>query len=183
MFERFTEDARQTVVLAQEQARELHHGWIGTEHLLLGLVALDGSSSAAVLASHGLTTTSVRQAVLAFVGEEDIDAEALGTLGIDLEAVRTSVESAFGPGALNPRPRPRGRNREPSGHIPFSGRAKKVLELSLREALALKSGSIADGHILLGLIREGEGLATKVLHDAGIDLQDLRAEVIAALVS
>jgi ATP-dependent Clp protease ATP-binding subunit ClpA len=182
MFERFTQDARQTVVLAQDEARQLHHGWIGTEHLLLALTSLEGSSSAAVLAAHGLTRESVRRAVLAFVGGDDLDAEALGTLGIDLDAIRSSVEAAFGPGALDT-DRPGRRNPEPKGHIPFTARAKKVLELSLREALALKSKSIADGHILLGLLREGEGLAAKVLHDQGVDLQELRGEVTAALAA
>jgi ATP-dependent Clp protease ATP-binding subunit ClpA len=178
MFERFTNDARQTVVRAQEEARRLHHGHIGTEHLLLGLVALD-TPSGAVLGRHGLTHDSVVEAVAGYVGD-DLDAEALTTLGIDLNAVRSTVEATFGPGALHAAgPRPGAR----SGHLPFTPRAKKVFELSLREAIALKSRSIADGHIALGLLREGEGLAMKVLADRGIDVADLRRDLTAALAS
>ena len=180
MFERFTDDARQTVVHAQEEARKLHHGWIGTEHLLLGLLDLHGSATATVLVAHGLTSASVLQDVVAYVGNDDLDAAALTTLGIDLEAVRSSAEAAFGPGALRPigSSKPR---RAPSGHIPFTARTKKVLELSLREALAAKATSIADGHIALGLLREGEGLAMKIIHDRGIDPDELRREITTAL--
>jgi ATP-dependent Clp protease ATP-binding subunit ClpA len=178
MFERFTEEARQVVVRAQEEARGLHAHHIGTEHLLLGLLD-QHSPTAAVLARHGLTRESTVASISAFTGAEGLDAAALGTVGIDLDAVRDSVEAAFGPGALDA---PRGR-REPKGHIPFTPRAKKVLELSLREALAGKSKSIADGHIALGLIREGEGLAMKVVHDRGIDAGELREEIRTALAS
>src|SRR4051794_24495125 len=132
MFERFTEAARQSVVLAQQEARELHSGRIGTEHLLLGLLDQPGSAGGAVLARHGLSRESVVEAIRTFSRGDGLDAAALGTVGIDLDAVRDSVEAAFGPGALDgPR-----RGRQATGHIPFSPRAKKVLELSLREALA-----------------------------------------------
>jgi ATP-dependent Clp protease ATP-binding subunit ClpA len=178
MFERFTEEARQVVVRAQEEARRLRSSHIGTEHVLLGLLDQD-TPTAAVLARHGLTRESTVAAIRAFTSAEGLDAAALGTVGIDLDAVRDSVEAAFGPGALDV---PRGR-REAKGHIPFTPRAKKVLELSLREALALKSKSIADGHIALGLIREGEGLAMKVVHDRGIDAGTLREEIRTALAS
>jgi ATP-dependent Clp protease ATP-binding subunit ClpA len=177
MFERFTEDARQVVVQAQDEARQLRHHHIGTEHLLLGLLGRQGSPTAAVLLRHGLTRESAVAAIRAFTDTEGLDAAALGTVGIDLDAVRDSVEATFGPGALDGP----GRGREPRGHIPFTGRAKKVLELSLREAIALKSGSIADGHIALGLLREGQGLAVKVLADRGIDTEALRREIRAAL--
>jgi ATP-dependent Clp protease ATP-binding subunit ClpA len=124
----------------------------------------------------------VTEAVVAYVGNDDLDAAALTTLGIDLEAVRSSAEAAFGPGALRPigSTKPR---RAPTGHIPFTGRAKKVLELSLRESLALKATSIADGHIALGLLREGEGLAMKIVHDRGIDTEALGREIRTALSS
>jgi ATP-dependent Clp protease ATP-binding subunit ClpA len=178
MFERFTEEARQVVVRAQEEARRLRSSHIGTEHVLLGLLDQD-TPTAAVLARHGLIRESTVAAIRAFTSAEGLDAAALGTVGIDLDAVRDSVEAAFGPGALDV---PRGR-REAKGHIPFTPRAKKVLELSLREALALKSKSIADGHIALGLIREGEGLAMKVVHDRGIDAGTLREEIRTALAS
>jgi ATP-dependent Clp protease ATP-binding subunit ClpA len=110
------------------------------------------------------------------VGADALDADALATLGIDLDAVRSTVEASFGPGALDPRPG-RGKRRLQSGHIPFSGRAKKVLELALRECLARKDVSITDAHIMLGLIREGQGLAVKVITDRGIDLERLRREI------
>lgn len=178
MFERFTTEARQAVVGAQHEARRLHSGRIGTEHLLLALLGRP-TPSAAVLARHGLTRDQVSEAVRHYVGDGDIDAEALTALGIDLDAVRSSVEASFGPGALDRRPDERGR----AGHIPFTPRAKKVLELSLREALAMKSKSIADGHIALGLLREGEGLAMKVLADRGVDTVELRRDLTAALAA
>jgi ATP-dependent Clp protease ATP-binding subunit ClpA len=182
MFERFTDDARQTVVQAQYEARELRHAHIGTEHLLLGLLGRESTPSAQVLRAHGLTREAVIDAITAYRGSDDLDAEALTTLGIDLEAVRNRVEAAFGPGALEERAgRSGGRRSREGGHIPFTPRAKKVLELSLRETLALKQNRIADGHILLGLLREGDGLAAKVLHDRGIDPAAVRREITAAL--
>ena len=180
MFERFTTEAREVVVLAQDEARSLRHGHIGTEHLLLALLRLD-TPTTAVLRRHGLGHDEVAEAVIAHLGGEDLDAEALRTLGIDLDAVRDVAEATFGPGALDPPCR--GRQRKSPGHIPFTSRAKKVLELSLREAIALRSNRISDGHIALGLLREGEGLATKVLLDRGVDPRALRADLTAALGS
>jgi len=179
MFERFTVDAREVVTTAQEEATRLHHGQIGTEHLLLGLLSRRTPTSA-VLARHGLTRDSVTASVVAHVGSGDLDADALDALGIDLAAVREKVEATFGPGALDV-PGPSWRGSGHGGHIPFSARAKKVLELSLREAIALKQKTISDGHIALGLLREGEGLAAKVLADQGVDLAGLRREITAAL--
>ena len=124
MFERFTDRARRVVVLAQEEARMLNHNYIGTEHILLGLIH-EG---------------------------EGVAAKALESLGISLDAVRQQVEEIIGQG-----------QQAPSGHIPFTPRAKKVLELSLREALQLGHNYIGTEHILLGLIREGEGVAAQVL--------------------
>ena len=144
MFERFTDRARRVVVLAQEEARMLNHNYIGTEHILLGLIH-EG---------------------------EGVAAKALESLGISLEGVREQVEEIIGQGQT-----------APAGHIPFTPRAKKVLELALREAIALKSRSITDGHIALGLIREGEGLAVKVLHDRGVDVPALRDDLRLALNS
>ncbi len=178
MFERFTPEARQVVEGAQQQARELRHDRIGTEHLLLALLTRQGTTSSTVLGRHGLTRSAVATDVARFTGSE-LDASALTSIGVDLDAVRTSVEATFGPGALDDQ----GDRRRRTGHIPFSPRAKKVLELSLREALALKSRTITDGHLLLGLIREGEGLAAQVLHDRGVDLPALRDEVTLALNS
>ena len=142
MFERFTDRARRVVVLAQEEARMLNHNYIGTEHILLGLIH-EG---------------------------EGVAAKALESLGISLEAVRNQVEEIIGQG-----------QQAPSGHIPFTPRAKKVLELSLREALQLGHNYIGTEHILLGLIREGEGVAAQVLVKLGADLTRVRQQVIQLL--
>ena len=142
MFERFTDRARRVVVLAQEEARMLNHNYIGTEHILLGLIH-EG---------------------------EGVAAKALESLGISLEGVRAQVEEIIGQG-----------QQAPSGHIPFTPRAKKVLELSLREALQLGHYYIGTEHILLGLIREGEGVAAQVLVKLGADLNRVRQQVIQLL--
>ena len=142
MFERFTDRARRVVVLAQEEARMLNHNYIGTEHILLGLIH-EG---------------------------EGVAAKALESLGISLDAVRQQVEEIIGQG-----------QQAPSGHIPFTPRAKKVLELSLREALQLGHNYIGTEHILLGLIREGDGVAAQVLVKLGADLNRVRQQVIQLL--
>ena len=179
MFERFTEEARQVVVSSQDEARALHHNFIGTEHLLLGLLDQGESPTCAVFQRHGVTRTTALAVLRRFIGHEQLDAAALGTVGIDLDAVRDSVEATFGAGALDA-PSP-DKGREVKGHIPFTRRAKKVLELSLREAVALKSGSIADGHIALGILRDGGGVAMKMLADRGVDPTALREEIRTAL--
>ncbi|MCA1839024.1 MAG: ATP-dependent Clp protease ATP-binding subunit [Actinomycetota bacterium] len=142
MFERFTDRARRVVVLAQEEARLLNHNYIGTEHILLGLI------------SEG----------------EGVAAKALESLGVSLDSVRSQVEEIIGTGSSSPQ-----------GHIPFTPRAKKVLELSLREALQLGHNYIGTEHILLGLIREGEGVAAQVLQKLGADLGRVRQQVIQLL--
>jgi ATP-dependent Clp protease ATP-binding subunit ClpA len=177
MFERFTAEARQVVIGAQQEARRMHSARTGTEHLLLALLAQTGTRTSAVLSRHGLTHDEAAESIRAFVGGDDLDAEALSSVGIDLGAVRESVEATFGPGSLDV-----GRSTA-RGHIPFTPRAKKVLELSLREALALGQRSIRDGHIALGLLREGQGLAMKVLADRGLDTEALRQELRTALDS
>ncbi|MBP6996077.1 MAG: ATP-dependent Clp protease ATP-binding subunit [Phycicoccus sp.] len=139
MFERFTDRARRVVVLAQEEARMLNHNYIGTEHILLGLIH-EG---------------------------EGVASKALEQLGVSLDAVREQVQEVIGPG-----------QQAPTGHIPFTPRAKKVLELSLREALQLGHNYIGTEHILLGLIREGEGVAAQVLVKLGADLARVRQTVI-----
>ena len=173
MFERFTPEAREVVVLAQEEARTLRHDHIGTEHLLLALLRLD-TATTAVLRRHGLDHDEVAEAVAAHLGGEDLDAEALRTLGIDLDTVRDVAEATFGPGALDARRR--GKRRGVPGHIPFTAGAKKVLQLSLREALAMRSRSISDGHIALGLLRGG-GTALALLRECGVDPAALRADL------
>src|SRR5579864_607540 len=142
MFERFTDRARRVIVLAQEEARMLNHNYIGTEHILLGLVR-EG---------------------------EGVAAEALESLEISLDAVRQQVEEIIGRG-----------QEAPSGHIPFTPRAKKVLELSLRESLQLGHNYIGTEHILLGLIREGDGVAAQVLVRLGADLNRVLQQVIQLL--
>jgi prophage maintenance system killer protein len=142
MFQRFTDRARRVVHLAQEEARLLRHNYVGTEHLLLGLL---------------------------YEGE-GVAAKALGSLDISLEAVRAQVEKFIGRGQTTP-----------SGHIPFTPRAKKVLELSLREALQLGHHDIGTEHLLLGLIREGEGVAAQVLARFGADHARLRERVLGLL--
>jgi ATP-dependent Clp protease ATP-binding subunit ClpC len=139
MFERFSDRARRVVVLSQEEAQLLSHDYIGTEHILLGLLH-EG---------------------------EGVAARALRSLGISLEAARRQVEEIVGEGGSSP-----------SGHIPFTPRAKKVLELSLREALQLGHNYIGTEHILLGLVREGEGVACQALVKLGASLPTVRARVL-----
>jgi ATP-dependent Clp protease ATP-binding subunit ClpA len=185
MFERFTKPAREAVVTAQAEARRLGHDCTGTEHVLLGLLH-GGGIAGRVLADHGVTAEAVEREVRAFVRPGpfgEADAKALGAIGIDLDEVRRRLEASFGPGALRWRPGRRGRRRGPlpGGHIPWSPRAKKVLELSLREALALKHNYIGPEHILLGLLREGEGLAVLVLVKLNTSPEALRAGVLDEL--
>ena len=142
MFERFSERARQVVVLAQDEARALGHDYIGTEHLLLGLLR----------------------------EEEGIAARVLESLDITVEEVRAQVVRVVGPG-----------DETPTGQIPFTPRAKKVLELSLREALALGHDYIGTEHVLLGLVRENQGVAARILVDFEADAETVRNDVIRAL--
>ncbi|MDR2929679.1 MAG: ATP-dependent Clp protease ATP-binding subunit [Propionibacteriaceae bacterium] len=142
MFERFTDRARRVVILAQDEARAMNHNYVGTEHILLGLIH-EG---------------------------EGIAAKALGQLGMTLEATRVQVEEIIGRGA-----------QAPAGHIPFTARAKRVLELSLREALQLNHPYIGTEHILLGVLREGEGVASQVMIKMGVDLGQVRETVLSLL--
>jgi hypothetical protein len=144
MFERFTVRARTVVENAQEEARRLDHNYIGTEHVLLGLLT----------------------------EPEGIGAKALVALGLSPDAVRADVERIVGRG-----------KGTPSGHIPFTPRAKKVLELSLREALKLHHNYIGTEHILLGLVREGDGVAAKILVESGANLPEVRQEVLRLLAA
>jgi ATP-dependent Clp protease ATP-binding subunit ClpA len=177
MFERFTQGARRAVVVAQEEAAGLAHDWIGTEHVLLGVLA--DEREAARLRPFGLTADGVRAHVERTIGRgsDDLDPEALATLGINLDEVRRRVEGAFGPGALGPRRRGcrRGRVRG-AGEIPFTPRAKKVLELALREAVHGGEREIRADHLLLGMLREGEGVGAAILATHGVTVAALRGD-------
>jgi ATP-dependent Clp protease ATP-binding subunit ClpA len=176
MFERFTKDARQAVALAQEEAAALRHGWIGTEHVLLGVLRT-GGDGARLLAGFGGDAAGVREDVVRIVGrgDDEIDPAALATLGIDLETVRERVERAFGPGALSRRGRCR--RGGVSMHVPFTPRAKKALELTLREAVSLGARDLRAEHLVLGLLREGDGVAARVLAERGVTLAAAREKV------
>jgi ATP-dependent Clp protease ATP-binding subunit ClpA len=194
MFERFTHQAREAVVLAQGAAHELRHGYLGTEHLLLGLARQPEGMAGRILLSFGATDEAVLGDVRDIIGDgppsvlSSADEQALRAIGVDVEAIRRRIEAQFGPGALD-RPwawrmsRRRARRGCPP-MVPFDGgrmcwtpRAKKALELSLREALALRSGTIGTEHVLLGLAREGEGVAAMILARHGIDRPSLLAAI------
>lgn len=178
MFERFTEGARGAVVAAERHAAALSHGWIGTEHLLLGILEEPDSRAVRILAAQHVSGGWVRDEIERIVGrgEPDLDADALATLGIDLDAVRERVERTFGPGALAARCGRRGRLGRGSGR-PFTARAKKALELALREAVARGDAFIGAEHLLLGLLRESDGVAARILASKGVT----RAVVLAGL--
>jgi ATP-dependent Clp protease ATP-binding subunit ClpA len=194
VFEHFTERARGAVVLAQQEALGLHHHHIGTEHLLLGLLRDRTSVGYEALDRLGIHLDDVRSEVVRVAGEDhrvtldEEDAEALRVIGIDLDEVRRRIEATFGAGALesiSSRRRRRGRRRAcgPSvGYIPFTPRAKKVLELALREAKALRHDYIGTEHILLGLVRERDGLAAGMLAERDVSDERVRT-VVSELLS
>jgi ATP-dependent Clp protease ATP-binding subunit ClpA len=184
MFERFTTQAREAVVDAQEQAHLLHHGYIGCEHLLLALSAGSDTPAADALAAFGLDTAALRAAVIEVVGPggAGLDADALASLGIDLDAVRRAAEASFGGGALDRGPGQRGRP-VCGGRIPFTPRAKKALELALRAAVSLGDREISAGHLLLGVIDQRDNAAVRVLKAAGVPAAALRQEVANRMAS
>jgi ATP-dependent Clp protease ATP-binding subunit ClpA len=199
MFERFTHAAREAVVQAQFEAREMRQSPIGTEHVLLALLADPTTPIALALREKGVDQAFIRAEIIRRVdpppadqqssAETDAeDAAALKSIGIDLDAVRRTIEENFGPGALRLPPDATPKRRNPmrlfySGpsHTPFSPRAKKVLELSLREAINLGHNYIAPEHLMLGILREGQGLAALILADANVDFTKLRTDLIRAL--
>lgn len=184
MFERFTASARAVVIGAQEEARALEHRHIGSEHLLLALLrAEEGDEARATLEEFGLTHSAARSGLERLGGSAELDADALGSLGVDLDSVRERVEAQFGPGALDEaepaRPWPWWRRRAAgagAGHIPFTPDAKVALELALREAIALRHSEIRSGHLLLGLLR-GDGLGRRILQIRGLDPAVIRAHL------
>jgi ATP-dependent Clp protease ATP-binding subunit ClpA len=218
MFERFTADARQIVIRAQSEARQLGHGFIGCEHLLLALLAAN-EPAADVLREHELTPERVRAELIRMMGARParpadllnvLDREALASIGIDLDVVRSRIEATFGPGALtratltlrrNRRRGLRSRLRRPArnarllpvighngelldvppvrrGHIPFTPRAKKALERSLREALALGDNYIGAQHIALALLGMNSGAVPPILSALGLSAAPLRAAIL-----
>jgi ATP-dependent Clp protease ATP-binding subunit ClpA len=196
MFQRFTPAARQVVVRGQDEARRFGHPWLGTEHLLLGVLADPGAPGVSVLTDLGVTVDTGRVALGQLVGAGGLcesDAEALRTLGIDLDEVRRRVEASFGPGALDEVPRrwPRRRWRrgrcgrcEPAavtGYLPFMPRAKRALERAAGEAAALGDGHIGVEHLLLGLLDPRGNMAVELLRRLGANPDDVRARVLADL--
>ena len=193
MFERFTQDARGVVVGAQDEARRLGHGWIGTEHLLLAALRDESSPVAAALRDIGLTSDKVRSEVRRQLGPVD-DSAALAGIGIDLDEVRRHVEDQFGPGSLDGaseatasrrslrrlgrRSPAAGRLPAPGpGHIRFTRRARKSLELALREAVAARSREIRAEHLVLGMMRE-DGLAARAVSHLGVPPETVRRAVL-----
>jgi ATP-dependent Clp protease ATP-binding subunit ClpA len=200
MFERFTHSAREAVTGALFQAKELRQSPVGTEHVLLALLADPRSPVTLALSDTEVNEQYVRAEILRRAGAGDAtpdtsfleadaeDTAALKAIGIDLDAVRRAIEENFGPDALrlarNPAPPRAGRFRlfgGGGGHTPFSPRSKKSLELALREAVRLKHNYIAREHLMLGILRDGNGLAARILADAGVDFDRLRTDLTRSL--
>ena len=197
MFERFTKAARQVVVGSQQQAADLGHDHIGTEHLLLSLLAADSTDPAAdALRECGVNEHSVRAEILRLTAgqasdgeaDDEFDGEALRAIGIDPDAVRAKLEETFGADALD-RLKSGGsgeatewrRGRFIGGRHGLTKEAKKAIELSLREAVRLRSGEIDTPHVLLGLLREQRGLGVRILRENGVDLAELRQRALTSL--
>ena len=206
MFERFTQSARQVVVCAQDEARTFGHPWLGTEHLLLGVLAQPEAPGVSALTALGVNLDRGRAALRQLVGRGGLgegDADALRALGIDLDEVRRRAEASFGPGALDypwlaaaasttDHPRRRARRwlpwrRSPcvagdmTGHLPFMPRAKRALERARREAEARGDRHIGVEHVLLGLLDPKSNMAVEVLHLLGADPEVVRTRVLANL--
>lgn len=185
MFNRFTAEAREVVVGAQEQARGLRHDEILAEHLLLAVLAGQSSVGAGILRAHGVEVGRLTDEVATLgTGDE----EALREIGIDLAAVRQRAEAAFGPGALDrPRPRRSGflrrRGTRLGEHLPFSAAAKRALEQSLRQAVALNHHHIGVDHVLLGLVADDTDPAARTLRRLGVVPAEVREQVQAQLQS
>ncbi|MCD0452540.1 hypothetical protein LO762_25630 [Actinocorallia sp. API 0066] len=176
MFERFTNDAREAVVKAQEEARTLRHDRITSGHVLLGVLGPLGGAGGRALRAHDLTPALLRPLVAREV--DGLDPDALAAIGIDLEAVRQATEASFGPGALDGG----GREARP-GHIPFTANAKKALELSLRVAIRHRHRSISDGHIVLALLMLPDSSAGRALRAGGVDPDALKETALREIVS
>jgi len=183
MFERFHEDARQAMVVARREALLMGQREIGCSHLLLGIMSEPNGPGALALSAAGLDLAGLRARIAAAArpAAEPLDAGALASLGIDLDAVRRATEASFGQGALDRAASPR---HEPSwGAMRVTRPARKSLELGKRAAGQLHSGHISTGHLLLGLIEQGDNGAVAALTAAGVDTGALRADVMARLVA
>lgn len=184
MFERFLDQARDVVVQAQREARALDHSWIGTEHLLLALLARPDSPGSATLVRLGITADGARTALtdMGRAASADDDA-ALRAIGVDPERVRHRAEEVFGPGALDrPACRPqRGRFRLTTGHLRFSPRAKSALERALRAGQIRRDRHLGTEHLALGLLDVADGGAVRIVRRLSLDPRAVRAAVIADL--
>jgi len=172
-FSRFTQQARDCVAQAQEEARSLGHHYIGTEHILIALTAQERGAGGLALRTLGVNADELRDALERVIGTGGIDGDALASIGIDLDEVRRRAEESFGPGALD---FPPGACREP-GRVPFTPRCKKSLELALREAQARGDEFIGSEHLLLGIARVEEGAGARLLAERGFG----RGRVAAAV--
>jgi ATP-dependent Clp protease ATP-binding subunit ClpA len=179
MFERFTASARATVVRAQQEAQDAGDGYVGTEHVVIAL-AQDQGVAGEVLRAAGVAAPDLRRARVDTVDDPGgrLDADALRSLGIDLDDVRRSVEETFGAGALDAAPSGEGRRRWLGNHIPFSSRAKQSLERGLRQAIMLGDTRIGSEHLLIGVLDEGTGAGVRLLRGQGVDLAQLRATTV-----
>jgi ATP-dependent Clp protease ATP-binding subunit ClpA len=183
MFEVLREPARRAIELAQAQAREMNHNYIGTEHLLLALTMEDLGPATHVLAMSGITNEALRSQAVQEIGVGDTaltddDAEALAAIGIDLQEVRHRIEKAFGPGALIPsRPCKKGR----LGYLAMTRRSKRALELSHREATRMGDDHIGPEHILLALLEDNQALSVELIRRLGSTPELVRERMLAAL--
>lgn len=178
MFERFTTDARQAVHLALSEARVLRASRIGSEHLLLGLAHGRSGAAAEALRAAGLDAPTLRKLTVTQSGAAPLDADSLAVLGIDLDEVRRAAEAAFGPGALDRPARPAGSRTTRARMTP---EAKEAISRSLRVARARHDYALTAGHLLAGLIDQGDNEAVRVLTAADVDPAALRADVVSRL--
>jgi ATP-dependent Clp protease ATP-binding subunit ClpA len=184
MFEKFSQEARHAVVRAHEEAQRAGSDHIGCEHLLIGLLVEPGTAADALTAA-GLNPDQLRAELTAAAPGSPgfLDAEALATLGIDLDAVRRATDAAFGAGALN-RARPARRPRlRPAGHLPLTPEIKNSLQLALRAAVSQRQAGISTGHVLIGIIDQGRSTALQALARAGADAGALRADVLRRMTA
>jgi ATP-dependent Clp protease ATP-binding subunit ClpC len=176
VFEKFTDRAKRVLVLAQDEAMQQGHDFIGTEHVLVGLAGVRNTVAGEVLHEKGVTTKALRDEIARVLAASGVQlvgpqaaTEALASIGIDVEEIRRRADETFGPGKFHfPRPA-------------FTPRAKRVLEYTLRQAVELDSATIGTEHILLGILRDGDGRAARILAEAGISADELRRAVVDGL--